>query len=129
MEAVWGWVLEVPSGLGFTCKEGGSIGPSEKFACTVVPDRHMECDASSAGVVCYKTATPDTTFTPTDGLCINLGHPPNRADNDSAIKWSSVPTCTNSTNRDVANHVPMIPAVGAGFVVNFFCVLCAAFPW
>jgi len=118
MQAAWGWVMEVPSGRGFTCKEGSSIGPDQNFACTVAPDSNMECDVSSTSVVCYKTATPDATFKPTNGMCINMGHPPNRTDNDSAIKWSSVPTCT----RGGASSAPMAATFGAGFAMSLLCV-------
>lgn len=137
-QAAWGWYVDAPVGSGFACEEGNSIGGASgasvtDFDCTVVPDDGMECDVSSTSVVCYKTATPDTTFVPTQGVCLNFGHTPDADDNDndSAIKWSTVPTCTDvadddttmpDDNTDVANGAPMASAVGAAFLASLICV-------
>ena len=57
--AAWGWFMEVPTGLGFTCSEGTSLGcaspagcEDSNFTCTVVPDAGMSCDVTSTNVVC-----------------------------------------------------------------------------
>ena len=49
--AAWGWFMDVPTGLGFTCSEGTSLGcaspagcEDSNFTCTVVPDAGMSCD-------------------------------------------------------------------------------------
>mmetsp|Transcript_24086 Transcript_24086/g.63550 ORF Transcript_24086/g.63550 Transcript_24086/m.63550 type:complete len:155 (+) Transcript_24086:72-536(+) len=127
--AAWGWSMDVPPGLGFTCEEGSTIAgaagsPDSDFDCTVVPDSGMECDVSSTSIVCYKTATPSDTFIPTAGLCINNGHPPDMDDNDSAIMWSTVPSCTevDTTVDDMTSNAPMASAVGAAVAVSVLCV-------
>jgi len=159
MQAAWGWTMEVPSDLGFTCAEGSTIGgamgaPDEKFICTVKPDSGKECDVSTTNVVCQKTADPDYIFVPTKfahptiqpAPCINVGHNPGpNNDNDSVIRWTVVPNCTDAQNDNHSTTVtattatvtttshghdghkdekpstsgaPMAVAVGAGFAVS-----------
>jgi len=118
--AAWGWSLDVPADLGFTCEEGTSIGGTD-FDCTVVPDAGMGCDVSSTSVVCYKIDTPETIFVPTQGQCLTVGHMPgtDENDNDSALTWSTVPTCTQAGQ---ASGAPMASAVGAAILVGLLCV-------
>jgi len=135
-QAAWGWTLDVPSGLGFTCDEGSSIGggagtSASGFDCTVAPADGMECDVSTASVVCFQTATPEDTFVPTlvssqGDPCLNVGHTPDAAENDdnSELMWSTVPTCTEvGTEGDgTASSASKVSAMCSAFAVSLFCV-------
>ncbi|OLP83232.1 hypothetical protein AK812_SmicGene36024 [Symbiodinium microadriaticum] len=118
--AAWGWFMDVPTGLGFTCSEGTSLGcaspagcEDSNFTCTVVPDAGMSCDVTSTNVVCSiqggaQNFVPDSA----SPMCAQV----NTSDhyNNASLSWSTVPTCgtTTSTTAGVSTSDASMEVVG-----------------
>ena len=101
--AAWGWFMEVPTGLGFTCSEGTSLGcaspagcEDSNFTCTVVPDAGMSCDVTSTNVVC-SIAGGAQNFVPDSAspMCAQVNTSTHY--NNASLSWSTVPTCGTTT--------------------------------
>ena len=101
--AAWGWFTEVPTGLGFTCSEGTSLGcaspagcEDSNFTCTVVPDAGMSCDVTSTNVVC-SIAGGAQNFVPDSAspMCAQVNTSAHY--NNASLSWSTVPTCGITT--------------------------------
>ena len=101
--AAWGWFMEVPTGLGFTCSEGTSLGcaspagcEDSNFTCTVVPDAGMSCDVTSTNVVC-SIAGGAQNFVPDSAspMCAQVNTSAHY--NNASLSWSTVPTCGTTT--------------------------------
>ncbi|CAE7241088.1 unnamed protein product [Symbiodinium sp. CCMP2456] len=102
--AAWGWTMDVPTGLGFTCSEGTSLGcaspagcEDSNFTCTVVPDAGMGCDVNSTNVVCSieggaQNFVPDSA----DPRCAQVNTSSHY--NNASLSWSTVPTCGTTTS-------------------------------
>ena len=118
--AAWGWFMDVPTGLGFTCSEGTSLGcaspagcEDSNFTCTVVPDAGMSCDVTSTNVVCSiqggaQNFVPDSA----SPMCAQV----NTSDhyNNASLSWSTVPTCgtTTSTTTGASTSDASMEVVG-----------------
>ena len=101
--AAWGWFMEVPTGLGFTCSEGTSLGcaspagcEDSNFTCTVTPDAGMSCDVTSTNVVC-SIAGGAQNFVPDSAspMCAQVNTSAHY--NNASLSWSTVPTCGTTT--------------------------------
>ena len=116
--AAWGWFMEVPTGLGFTCSEGTSLGcaspagcEDSNFTCTVVPDAGMSCDVTSTNVVC-SIAGGAQNFVPDSAspMCAQV----NTSDhyNNASLSWSTVPTCGTTTTGTATTSDASMEMVG-----------------
>ncbi|CAE7247424.1 unnamed protein product [Symbiodinium sp. CCMP2592] len=101
--AAWGWFLDVPAGLGFSCSEGSSLGcaspagcEDSNFTCTVVPDAGMSCDVTSTNVVCAPLPAVNTS-----------SHY-----NNASLSWSPVPTCGTTTTGQTSTSDASMEMVG-----------------
>ncbi|OLQ09335.1 Serine/threonine-protein phosphatase PP1-beta [Symbiodinium microadriaticum] len=103
--AAWGWFMDVPTGLGFTCSEGTSLGcaspagcEDSNFTCTVVPDAGMSCDVTSTFVVCSIKGTAAQNFVPDSANPMCAQDNTSSHYNNASLSWSTVPTCGTTTS-------------------------------
>jgi len=116
--AAWGWFLDVPAGLGFSCSEGTSLGcatpagcEDSNFSCTVVPDAGMSCDVTSTNVRC-SIAGGAQNFVPDSAspMCAQVNTSSHY--NNASLSWSPVPTCGTTTTGQTSTSDASMEMVG-----------------